>query len=287
MSKIQVKGGSVNQLFLFLLMVAVVFGIANYIGRNSRETLENTVEKVMPSVVFVSSPTKDKWGQDSRSSASGFFIHPRVLVTAGHVAAFGPPYNIITHDGHKLVATRAIYCKKYDCALIYLDDLSCVASDCSLSLWNGNVLRGHHKVEFSPLPTADIKNCRVGQSVFSIGSTFGQGNMNAVSLGIIQVIGNQFEAVNGMTEKEGWGWSVLFSITAPGTVGNSGCPVFTMDGEVLGIWVGGQPEVNFMIPITVFLDDMDVILHMFRQDNYRIGSPNIKKELEYILDTMF
>ena len=54
-----------------------------------------------------------------------------------------------------------------------------------------------------------------------------------------------------------------------GHPGNSGCPVFTMDGTVRGVLVGGfSPVLISVMPVDLFMADLDSIRLMFAQDRY-------------------
>ncbi len=198
---------------------------------------------------------------------SGFVVGPRLIATARHCAEGVEEFLISTSDGHQLRATRAISDKEHDVAFIWVDDLRCSNDDHFARYPCGKVMEPNHEVVLFPLPLGSIKDCVLGQSIYSIGSTFGKIHFNAVATGIIQTLGLALEN-HGLSSK--YGWVVLFSNTAEGGGGNSGCPLFTLDGKVIGVWVGSkQPNVHYCVPIDVFLDDLDMIQLLFAQDRYQ------------------
>ena len=210
-------------------------------------TLEDTVQRVKPGVVHIMCP---QW------QGSGFVVGPNLLVTARHCVEGVEDFTITTDDGHKIHATRAISNKDYDTAFIYVDDLTCVADE------RGTLA---HSVELRPLELGSIAECQLGQQVFVVGSPYGRINFNALSLGIISGVTRNWDEIG-----EDYGWSVAFTVDSAGHPGNSGGPVFSMDGKVRGILVGGfSPVLISVMPCDLFMDDLELIVSMFRLDMYQ------------------
>ena len=68
---------------------------------------------------------------------------------------------------------------------------------------------------------------------------------------------------------ENYGWSQITTIDAVALGGNSGCPVFIMQGKVIGILVGGPSDAyNWVVPVDLFMDDIEEINRMFIQGKY-------------------
>jgi S1-C subfamily serine protease len=186
---------------------------------------------------------------------SGFVIGPNLIATARHCVEDVEDFLITTHDGHQLRATKAISDKEHDVAFIWVDDFECVALE-----------RGtkEHKVKLHPLSVGPIKDCQLGQSIYVIGSPYGKINFNAVSLGIISGINRDWSELGDF-----YGWEVAFTTDSAGHPGNSGCPVFSMDGVVRGILVGGfSPVLISVMPCDLFISDLEQIKMMFIQDKY-------------------
>lgn len=199
--------------------------------------------------------------------ASGFVIGPRLIKTARHVVDGVTDFTITTNGGHVIKATRAISHKGHDTGFIYIDDLTCVSEKAE----DISCRKGGHAVKLHVLELGRLKDCRLGQEVFSIGSTAGSENFNAVAKGSIQTLD---PGIGRTDDMKSYGWSILFGMTPEGGGGNSGCPVFTMDGKVIGIWVGSnQPNLHYAVPVDVFVDDIDSVMLMFVQGKYQIEKP--------------
>jgi len=197
----------------------------------------DTIDKTIGSVVHIFNNTGGWQG-------SGVAIRPDLIVTARHVVEDGVDFTITDNNGVEFRATRAISSKKYDVGLIKLD-----------------------KPVLTPAEFGSIENCRLGQQVYVVGSPYGKINFNAMSLGIVSGVNRNYDPLNSW---EGdYGWSVAFTTDSAGHPGNSGCPVFTMDGRVRGILVGGfSPSLIIVMPVDLFLSEVDEIDRMFLMDKW-------------------
>ena len=198
-----------------------------------QQVLVDVIQQVKPGVVHIMCP---QW------QGSGFIISEHLIATARHVVEGVEDFEITFDCGGKVKTTRAISSKDHDVAFIWVDE---------------------------PMPKAlilgSIKDCKLGESIFVMGSPYGQINFNAVSLGIISGLDRSWEKLG-----DSYGWSVAFTTDSAGHPGNSGCPVFSMDGKVRGILVGGfSPVLISVMPSDLFLDDLDEIELMFKQDEYQ------------------
>ena len=174
--------------------------------------LVDKVEQVIPSVVHIR--------HSAGWSGSGVIISPDGLVlTASHVIGEGGEYTITLNNGQVFKSKEACVSKKYDVGFIKI-----VAENLPISyLGNSDVLR-------------------IGEQLFAIGSPFGDINFNSVTLGIL--------SAKNRTTDEISGWTVLFQTDAAANPGNSGCPIYSMQGKIVGIVVGGfNSSVVYFIPI--------------------------------------
>lgn len=198
---------------------------------------------------------------------SGFVVGPRLIVTARHCVEGVEDFLITTHDGHQVRATRAISDKESDVAFIWVDDLTCVSGDTFLQdliLDKPTCGNPTHRAVLTPLRLGSIKDCRPGQNVYVIGSPYGKVNFNSLTTGVISGVDVDWSPLG-----EHYGWSVAFTVDSAGHPGNSGCPVFTTDGVVRGILVGGfSPVLISVMPCDLFLEDLPVIALMFATDRY-------------------
>lgn len=233
----------VKTILLFLILAVCVdigFLVSNRPESNNDVvvTLPDVVERVMPGVVHIQCP---RW------QGSGFIIGEHLIATARHVLEGVEEFKITLHDGTKVKATKAISSKRHDIGFIWVED----------SLLGGVELES-------------IKECRLGQRVFAIGSPYGKINQNSVTLGVVSGLNRNYDELNSSSySNTDYGWGVAFQTDSPGHPGNSGGPIFSLDGKVRGILVGGfSPSLIIAMPVDLFIKDIDIIVLMFNQHGY-------------------
>ena len=260
------KGSLYIEIIAVLVILALVIGSVMWV-----HNIENTKTAAVPvTLVDVIPGIKAgvvhilcyKDGHRAVWQGSGFVISEHLLVTARHVVEDIEDFEITTDDGHLLHATRAISSEKHDLAFIYIDDLIC-----KNDVVEHGCRKNAHEVILKPTKLGSIAECQLGQRIITIGSPFGNINFNSVTLGIISGLGRDYEGLNN--GEQDYGWSVAFQTDSPGHPGNSGCPVFTPDGVVRGILVGGfSPSLIICMPVDLFIDDIEDINRMFIQSRY-------------------
>ena len=156
------------------------------------------------------------------SLGSGFIIHPEgIVVTNNHVVEGADEITVNLADGEKYVAELIGRDSKTDLA----------------------VLKIKAKRKFPFVKFGDSQKSRVGEWVIAIGNPFGLGG--SLSAGIISAINRDINA--GPYD------SFIQTDTAINR-GNSGGPLFNMDGEVIGVNSaiispsGGSVGIGFSIP---------------------------------------
>lgn len=222
-----------------------------------KSSIVEIIPKIKPGVVHIQCPG---W------QLSGFVISENIIVTARHGVEGVEDFVITTNDGHKLHATRAISSEKHDVAFIYIDDLTCQPEkereiECN---------KVKHKVKLYILELGSITECQLGQELITIGSPYGKINFNSITLGIISGLDRNYNPLNdSYYGYNDYGWSVAFQTDSPGHPGNSGCAVFTADGVVRGILVGGfSPSLIIAMPMDIVLGELEVVKHKFISDKY-------------------
>uniref|UniRef100_A0A6M3J7S0 Putative trypsin-like peptidase domain containing protein n=1 Tax=viral metagenome TaxID=1070528 RepID=A0A6M3J7S0_9ZZZZ len=205
---------------------------------SSEYRLPNAIVQTIGSVVHVINNTMEWQG-------SGVAVTEDMIMTARHVVEGGLEFTITLNDGQEVLAVKAISSKKYDLGFIKLEEPI-----------------------LTPANFGSIIDCRLGQAVYVIGSPYGKLNFNSVTLGIISGLDRNCDDYFNQYGDD-YGWSVTFTTDSAGHPGNSGCPVFTMDGIVRGILVGGDSNVLvYCVPVNLVIEDMDLIRQMFLQDEY-------------------
>lgn len=231
------------EIIVCLIVVISVVGLG--IDNKLSSSFTTVVQDSLKSVVHISCP---QW------QGSGFIIDEHIVVTARHVVEGVEDFTITSVYGIERKAYKAISDKEHDIAFIWVEE---------------------------PFPKkfivelGSIKDCILGQDVFAIGNPFGKINFNSVTKGIISGLDRNYDSLNEAYGSD-YGWSIAFQTDAAGHGGNSGCPVFTMDGKVRGVLVGGySPVLIICMPVDIFLEDIDELKLMFIQDKYEFEKEEV------------
>ena len=233
-----------------ILFIGIVFTLSfslNSLSREAPASFADLAEKLMPSVVNIStttiittqsnpfpfqfppgSPFEDMFKefgtpQERKSSAlgSGFIIDEKgIVVTNNHVIA----------DAEDIIV-RVNGDKEFKAKVIGADPLSDIA-----------VLQLETNEKFAPVKFGDSDKARIGDWVIAIGNPFGLGG--TVTSGIISARNRSI----GLTRYEDY-----IQTDASINSGNSGGPLFDMNGDVIGINTAilgrsGSIGIGFSIP---------------------------------------
>ena len=236
----------IKAIFLSLLIILNFSSISN--SQNIPSSFADLAEKLMPSVVNISttqtvversnpfpnfqfppgSPFGDMFKefgtpQERQSSAlgSGFIIDEEgIVVTNNHVI-----------EGAEDIVVQVNGEKKFKAKVIGADPLSDIA-----------VLKIESKKKFLPVRFGDSDKARIGDWVIAIGNPFGLGG--TVTSGIISARNRSI----GLSRYEDY-----IQTDASINSGNSGGPLFDMNGNVIGINTAilgrsGNVGIGFSIP---------------------------------------
>ncbi len=230
---------AVTLIVMFMVVISVMVILQSYQIQNKPAVttqFPNRIQGVLPSVVHIMC---DRW------QGSGVAITPDMVVTARHVVD-GTNYVVTLNDGTEVKGVQAISHKDYGVGFIKVD-----------------------KAILKPAKFGSIKDCVLGQPVFIIGSPFGKINFNSVTLGIISGLDRDWDGLSYSGEP--YGWKIAFTSDSGAHPGNSGGPVFTMDGTVRGLLVGGfSPVLNCSMPSDLFMGDIENIKLMFAFEKYKV-----------------
>ena len=234
---------------IFLVAVLLTFSFPiNSISQNIPGSFADLAEKLMPSVVNISttqtvvtrsnpfpnfqfppgSPFEDMFKefgtpQERQSAAlgSGFIIDEKgIVVTNNHVI-----------EGAEDIVVQVNGDKEFKAKVIGADPLSDIA-----------VLQIETKEKFTPVKFGDSDKARIGDWVIAIGNPFGFGG--TVTSGIISARNRSI----GLSRYEDY-----IQTDASINSGNSGGPLFDMNGDVIGINTAilgrsGNVGIGFSIP---------------------------------------
>ena len=235
-----------NKFYIFFIFFYFFFNIEGN-SKDAPSSFADLAEKLMPSVVNISttqtitttsnpfpfefppgSPFEDMFKefgtpQKRKASAlgSGFIIDEKgIVVTNNHVI-----------QGAEDIFVRVNGNKEYEATIIGADPLSDIA-----------VLQIKSNDKFISVKFGDSNKARIGDWVIAIGNPFGLGG--TVTSGIISARNRNI----GMSRYEDF-----IQTDASINVGNSGGPLFNMDGDVIGINTAilgqsGSIGIGFSIP---------------------------------------
>jgi serine protease DegQ len=174
--------------------------------------IARAAERIRPSVVRVTLLEKNRKGEEQETSVgTGVVIVDRgVILTNLHVVQGAGVLRITFADGSESGAKIKGMQPEHDLAVLQADT---VPDDLKAA-----TLRSSHDL----LP---------GETVVAVGYPFGIGP--SVSSGVVSGLGRAFKSPEGMQEIE-----QLIQFDAAANPGNSGGPLVTLEGEVVGIVTG-------------------------------------------------
>ena len=235
-----------KKVFIYFVFSYWLFNIQGY-AKNTPESFADLAEKLMPSVVNISttqtiktksnqfpfqfppgSPFEDMFKEFERpqerkasSLGSGFIIKKNgIVVTNNHVIANADDIVVIVNN------------KEYDAKVLGADPYADVA-----------VLQIESKENFTPVQFGDSDKARVGDWVVAIGNPFGLGG--TVTSGIISARNRDINLTR---------YDDFIQTDASINQGNSGGPLFNLNGQVIGINTailspsGTSSGIGFAIP---------------------------------------
>lgn len=188
------------------------------------KSLPRIVHRVTPSVVMIEVTSND----GGERTGSGVVIGHNRILTARHVVDDANLVTVLFNDGIRCDAVRWCGDPSNDLGLIDIDVTK--------------------KLESLLL---ERDECIVGEQVFAIGSPYGL--FNSFSVGYVSALDRYFDF---------FGEDDLLQLDIAANLGNSGCPIFNMQGHIVGILVGGinwADGINIAIPADTCKEFIDAI----------------------------
>ena len=171
-----------------------------------QDVYENYVNAVV--LVYNQGTTSTYWGQtESRSSGSGMIISKDgYVITNNHVVSGAEKLTVMTTSG-----------EEYDATVIGADEVNDVA-----------LLKIEGSEDFPTVSIGNSDNIEVGQQVCAIGNPLGE-LTNTLTVGYVSALDREIsESSTGTTIN-------MFQTDCAINSGNSGGPIFDMNGNVVGI----------------------------------------------------
>jgi S1-C subfamily serine protease len=190
--------------------------------------LPTLYKQTSPAVVWIGAERGpddyDYWHYDRVNDSikwqgTGFFVTPNLIATAGHVVKNTESFEVMFSDG-----TRA----KAD--FVHMESLD----RCDVGFIR---LRSEHRKN-RPYLRIDTK-VRIGEELIILGYPWGLNNGITLTQGIVSLVGRN---------ESYFGTKLVLHTDTASWPGNSGSPVVDMDGECVGILIGGMQGCdNFSI----------------------------------------
>ena len=192
---------------LLFLMCTLLF-MASFLYRE--QDLPELYNQVSPAVVWIGA--EDEWSGEMKWQGSGFFVTPDLIATAGHIVNNTESFEVMFSDGSKAKAD-----------FVHMESMD----RCDVGFIR---LRSEHRKD-RPYLEFDTET-EAGESTIILGYPWGSNETISITSGIVAA------------SKHKWYPYLKLSLFADvaSYPGNSGSPVFDMDGEVIGILVGGPHE---------------------------------------------
>ncbi len=217
--------------------------------RQSERAIVNLVDRLSPQVVAITVGRVVKFPKSRRDRAAETKPYEAIMIPVrGSGCIISRNGEILTNEHlihqAKIIRVTLWNGKEYEAKLVGAD----VRSDLA-------VIRIVDRIELTECEFGDLKDVRRGQFVLAMGNPLGLAfdGQSAVSFGIISAIGRH---VTDVDKQEDRYYGNLIQTTAQINVGNSGSPLFNLDGKVIGIntiisstSVSGS-HLGFAIPIS-------------------------------------
>lgn len=233
-----------KRILVSLLLVGLAFGLLQIQKRvevieRQPASLTQVIEWVESSVVYIEAYGDASYGDTIYNgvlwSGSGVIIDSDGLIlTASHVVKGADRFKIILSDGRELWSEDS-WCRPdiSDVGFIELAAIEGLPVSC----------------------LGESFGLRKGDDVFVVGCPFGYELRFTVTKGVVSGLGRDCEGF--------FGEKLLFQVDAQSWPGNSGGPVYDMNGRIIGILVGGfysADGIGLCIPVDIVSGLLDIYM---------------------------
>ncbi len=274
MQKIRYKLSAALLIFIFISASAVSSASASLatqpagidILRQSQQALIKLIDKLSPEVVAITVGRVVKLPKRKGAGADTKPYETLLVPVRGSGCIISRNGQILTNEHlihqAKIIRVTLWNGREYEAKLVGAD----VRSDLA-------VIRIVDKVSLTACKFGDLRKVRRGQFVLAMGNPLGLAfdGQAAVSFGIVSAIGRHVTDVDREADRY---YGNLIQTTAQINVGNSGSPLFNLDGQVIGIntiisstSVGGS-HLGFAIPISKWTKNIIDKLRRGKQIEY-------------------
>ena len=250
-----------DRVVVAIIAIALLLNVAiprkQSVNVSSRPNLVQVIQRVNPSVVYIEAYGNynaydsdeygfDKMGNGKLWSGSGVIIFEDGLVlTAAHVVDGADRFKVTLPDGREFWSENAWHRSEIsDVGFIQLDIITTLPADVS------------QKLPVSYLGKSD--NLRKGQDIFIVGCPFGHILRFTVTKGIVSGFYRDFDGF--------FGEKMLMQVDAASYPGNSGGPIYNMQGRIIGILVGGYSGGYDNIGLCIPVDIISGILRIYEAE---------------------
>ena len=184
----------------FTIFMAVVL--------NEKPNLPKLYNQTSPAVVWIGA--EDEWSGEVKWQGTGFFITHDLIATAGHVVNNTESFEVMFSDGSRAKAD-----------FVHMENMD----RCDVGFIQ---LRSEYR---KPRPYLDLDiEIEIGEDLVILGYPWGLNNGVALTKGVVS-LSNRSEPFFGV--------KLVIQTDTASWPGNSGSPVIDMDGECVGILIGG------------------------------------------------
>lgn len=198
-----------------LIILWLMFSVITFSLAHKKIDLSRLYKQVSPAVVWIGAEYDIGIPEESylntKWQGTGFFVTPDLIATAGHVVEGTQSFEVMFSDGMRAKAD-----------FIHMESME----RCDVGFIK---LRSEHRKD-RPYFKFDTK-VKIGEELIILGYPWGLNNGITLTQGVVSLYGRG---------EPFFGTKLVLHTDTASWPGNSGSPVVDMDGECVGILIGGM-----------------------------------------------